>query len=97
MRMQNSFPEPSPPRRSHAVGTGLDEPTVPHAITQQTEQKENFPLYAEVVGFLHVNCTSPGQEGTISLQANVGVKPETTTTTAQVVAREEFARPSKNR
>ena len=71
---------------------------VPYAVRQQTEQEGTFPFQAYVDGFLHVNCTKiPEEEGTISSQADVGVKPETTTTTAQVAACKEFARPPKNR
>ena len=85
------------PRRSHAAGTRLDEPGVPHAATQQTEQEGIFPFQASFNGFFHVDCTRTlEQEGTISFQAGVGVKHKATTT-AQVAARQEFARPPKNR
>ena len=51
-----------------------------------------FPQ-ASVDDFLHVDCTrSLDREGTNLLQADVGVKPETANTKAQVAAREEFAR-----
>ena len=42
------------PRRSPAAGTGLDEPEVPHPVTQQTEQEITFPLQVGVGGFFHV-------------------------------------------
>ena len=75
------------------VGTGLDEPGVPRAETQPTEEEGIIPLQASVDGFLHVDCTRRlDQEVTNLLQADVGVKPETTTTT-QVAVREDFARP----
>ena len=59
-------------RRSYAAGTGLDEPGVPHAVTQQTELKRVFPFQAGVDGFLHVDCISE-QERTVSLQAGADV------------------------
>ena len=99
VRLEISFSQPVPspecdssPRRSPAIGTGSDEPRVPRAETQQsTEQAILFPLQASVDGFLHVDCTrNLDQEGTELLQADVGVKPETTTTKAQVTAREEL-------
>ena len=56
------------------------------------ERGDFFPLQASLVG-----CTSLGQEDTtFLLQADLGVKPETTNS-EQVAAREEFARPSKKR
>ena len=104
LRLEILFSEPPPPpqddlspRRSHTAGTGLDEPGVPHAMTQQTKQEGFFSLQASADGFLRVDCTRTLEhEGTLSFQADVGVKPEETTA-AQVAAREEFARPLKNR
>ena len=43
LRLETFFSEPPSPRRSHAAGTGLDEPGVPHDVTQQTEQDRTFP------------------------------------------------------
>ena len=64
----------SSPRRSHAAGTGLDEPEVPHAVMQETEQKVAFSVQASVGGFLYVDCTRTlEQEGTILSQADIGV------------------------
>ena len=83
--------------RSHAPGTELDEPGVPHAVTQQTEQQRTFPRQASADGFFHVHCTRTlEQVGTILSQAGVGVKSKTTAT-ARVAPREEFAGPPKNR
>ena len=65
-----------------------------------TEREIIFLLQASVDGFLHVSCTRLDQKGTIILlQSDVGVDvvETTTTTNAQVAAREEFARPSKKR
>ena len=45
---------------------------------QKTAKKGSFPLQASVDGFLHVSCTKPEQETTISLQADVKVNDETT-------------------
>ena len=104
LRLKIPFSQPAPPpqydtspRRSPAVCTGSDESGLPHAETQQTTEREGiFPFQASVDGFLHVDCTrSPDQEGTNLLQADVVVKPEATT--AQAAAREDFARPPKNR
>ena len=97
-----SQPEPPPqydvlPRRSPVAGTGLDEPGVSHAVMQQTEQEESFSFQADIDGFLQVNCISLEQEGTFLLQADVGIKPEITGSTAQVAARETFAGRPKNR
>ena len=66
-------------------------------MRQPTEQVGTLHFQADVDDFLHVSCKSPKQEGTNSLQADVEVKSETTTTTAQVAAHEEFARSPKNR
>ena len=99
LRLEILLSQPAPsrqdylsPRRSPAVGTGLHEFGVLRADMQITKQKGNFPLQATVDGFLHVSCTSPEQGTTFLLQADVGVDAETTTTKAQVAAREEFAR-----
>ena len=97
-----SQPAPPPqrdssPRRSPAVGTGLDESGVSRAGTQSTEKDDTFPVQASVDGFLHVSCTSPEQGTTILLQADIVVDAEETTTVAKAAAREEFARPKKNR
>ena len=79
-----SEPPPQPhcdlsPRRSPTVGTGLDKPGVPYSVTQQTAQKGTSPFQADVDGFFHVDCTRIlDQEGTVLLQADVGVKPQTT-------------------
>ena len=70
-----------------------DEPRGPHAVTQENEQERTFPFQADVDGSLHVNCTSPEQEGTTSFEANVGVKPEEKTSTAQ---KSPFARSLQN-
>ena len=50
LRLEILFSQPPPPPqydispgRSHAAGTGLNEPGVPHTVTQQTEQEETFP------------------------------------------------------
>ena len=86
-----------PPQQSPVAGTRLDEPGVPHTVTQQTEREGTFPFHSGIDGFLCVDCTRiPEQGGNLPSQADVGVKPETTTT-AQVTARQEFARPPKNR
>ena len=99
MKIVLSQPAPPPqcgssPRRSPAVGTGLDEPGVPRVETQSTEREGTFPLQASLDG-----CTNLDQEDTaIWLQAHVGVDDaETTTTKDQVASREEFARPPKKR
>ena len=70
---------------------------MPRAEMQSAEQEGFFPLQASLDGFLPVSWTSPEQKTTISLQADVGADDEETTTTAQATAREEFARPPKNR
>ena len=49
---------------------------MPHAVTQETEEEGTFPFQANVDGFMHLNCTIPEQVGTISLQADVGVQPD---------------------
>ena len=93
--MEIVFSQPAPPpqwdlspRRSPAW---LDEPRAPHAETQSTEREGIFPQ-ASIDG-----CTCPEQEWTTNLlQADVGVKPETSTS-EQAATREEFARPPKNR
>ena len=79
------------PRRSPAVDTGSEEPALLRAKTQSTNGEGIFPLQASFDV-----CTSPEQEWTTTnlLQADVGVKPETSIS-AQVTAREEFARPPK--
>ena len=101
LRMEIVFSQPAPPpqcgsssRRSPAVGTGLDEPGAPCAETQSTEKEDISPIQASLDG-----CTSLDQAGTtILLQTDVGVgEAKTTTTNAQATAREEFARPPKNR
>ena len=82
----------SSPRCSPAIGTGSDEPGVPRAETQPTE--EGF-LTVQASGdvFFHADCTrGPEQEGTNLLQADVGVNDEITTTTIQASAREKLAR-----
>ena len=78
-------PPPQPhcdlsPRRSPTIGTGLDKPEMPHSVTQQTAQKGTSPFQAYYVdGFLHVDCTRIlDPEGTVLLEADVGVKPQTT-------------------
>ena len=81
-------------RRSLAVGTRSDEPGVRHAVTQQSEQEGTFSFQAGVDSFLHVDCILK-QERTISFRADVEVNPEITT--VQAAARQEFARPLKNR
>ena len=96
-----SEPPPSPqydlsPRRSSAAGTELDEPGFPHIVTQQTEQEGDFPFQAGVDGFFCVDYYTriPAQGGSLPSQADVGVESETITT-AQIAARQEFARPPK--
>ena len=99
LRMEIALSQPVPPpqresspRRPPAIGTGLDEPGAPHAETQSTEREGISPLQASLDG-----CTSPEQEWTTNLlRADVGVKPETSTS-EQAAAREEFARPPKKR
>ena len=82
----------SSPRRLPAVGTGLNEPGAPHAEIQSTEREGLFFLQASLEG-----CKSPEQEWTTNLlRADVGVKTETSTS-EQAAAREELARPPKNR
>ena len=44
------------PRQSPAVGTGLNEPGIPHAESQSTEREEIFPSQASLDVFLHVSC-----------------------------------------
>ena len=92
LRLEVLLSQPSQGRRSHAVGTGLDEPGVPHPEMQQTEQEGTFSFQAGFDGFLCVDCTRiPEQKRTLSCQADLGVNPETTTT-VQVAARQEFAK-----
>ena len=92
LRLEILLSQPPQRRRSHAVGTGLDEPGVPHPEMQQTEQGGTFSFQAGFDGFLHVDCSRiPEQERTSSCQADVGVNPETTTT-VQVAARQEFVK-----
>ena len=80
------------PRRSSMVGTGLDEPGESCAEIQSTEKEDIFPLQAGRNG-----GTSPEQEWTLNLlQADVGVKPEISTS-EQAAARKDFARSSKKR
>ena len=57
-----------------------------------------FPLQASVDVFLCFNCSSPEQEY-ILIQPDVGVDGEKyrPSTSQQVAAREEFARPTKKR
>ena len=91
-----SQPAPSPqddfsPRRSPAVGTGLVEPRV-RVLRRNKQCRRDCFLFSQCRWFLHVNCTSPDQETTISIQTNVGVDNEVTTTTARVAARQKFAR-----
>ena len=70
---------------------------MPHTVTQQTDQEVTFPLQAGVDGFLRVDSTRiPKQGVNLPSQADIEVKPETTTT-AQVAAFQEFARTPKNR
>ena len=74
----------------------LEVPTVqlpPPPHTDYAGQEETFLFQAGVNGFLHADFI-PEQEVTISFQADVGVNPEITT--AQVAARQEFARPPEN-
>ena len=72
------------PRRSPVVNTGLDEPGGSRAEMQSTKREEMFHLQASLDG-----RTSPEQEWTNNLlQADVRVKPETTT--AQVAASESL-------
>ena len=104
LKLEILFSEPPPlpqddlsPRQSHAAGTGLDEPSVPHVVTEETKQEGTFPFQADIDDSLHINGTSPEQEGTISLLADVGVKSKATATTVQVTVCEGFARPTKNR
>ena len=98
----SSQPPPPPhyessPRRSHAAGTGLDEPGVPHTEIHQEEQEGTFPFEAGVDGILRIGCTKISeQEENLPSQADVGVRPQTTTT-AQVAVRQKFGRPPKNR
>ena len=101
VRMEIVLSQPAPPpqcdsspRRSPAVGTGLDEPGVSRAGTQPTEKEGIFPLQASLDG-----CTIPEQEWTttILLQTDVEVNDAETVTNTQAAAREEFARPPKNR
>ena len=86
----------SSPRRLPAIGTRSDEREVLRAENQSTEREGFFLLQAIVNAFLHVSCTSPGQEW-ILLQEDVGANVEKTTDSEQAAAREEFARPSKKR
>ena len=95
-------PAPSPqydlsPRRSPAVGTGLDELEVQYAEMQSTKQEGTSPLQVTASGFLHVSCTSPEQETTFSIQTDVGVNEEEATTTVQATARQDFVRLSIGR
>ena len=81
------------PRRSPAVGAGLDKPRVSRAVTQSTEREGISPLQASLDG-----CTSPEHEWTttILLQTDVGVDDaETTTTNAKAAVREDFSRPEE--
>ncbi|CAN0207771.1 unnamed protein product, partial [Ascophyllum nodosum] len=73
-----------------------DDLGVSRAESQSTEREGTFPLQASVDGFLYVSYTSPEQE-CILLQADVGANIRKTTSSEQVAAREEFARPSKKR
>ena len=62
MEILLSQPAPPPqcdssPRRSPAVGTGLNEPGVSRAGTQSTEKEEKLSLQASLGGF----CTSVAQ------------------------------------
>ena len=100
LRIKIVFSQPAPPpqcgsspRRSPAVGTGLDEPGALRTEMQSMEREGIFPQAS-----LN-DCTSLDQEDTtIFLQADIGVdNAETTTTKAQVAALEEFTRPPKKR
>ena len=74
------------PGQSHAAGTGLDEPGVPHAETQP-DQEGIFPFQVDIDGFLHVICASIlEQEGSLSFQAGIGVNLEPVT--VQIAARQ---------
>ena len=81
-------PAPSPqgdllPRRSPAVDTRLEKPGLPRAGKQAMEREGILPLQAGLDG-----CTSPEQEWkTNLLQADVGVKPETSTSNKPLLAR----------
>ena len=88
--------EPGMPRRSLAIDLGSDEFEVSRA--QSTETEKNVPLQASMDWFLRLNCSSPEQE-CILLQPDVGVDDEKDqpSTSQQVAAREEFARPTKKR
>ena len=67
-------------RRSPAVGTGLDEHGMPRAETQQTVQEGIFPLPSQCQWVFVRQCTSPERETMISIQTDVGVDDEETTT-----------------
>ena len=98
LRLEILFSQPPLSRRSHAAGTGLDESGVPHTVPQQTmEQEGTLSLQVDVDGFLRVDSTRiPEQGANLPSQADVGVKPEETTTT-QVAACQKFARLLKKR
>ena len=85
MEILLSGPPPQPhcdssPQRLPAAGTELDEPGVLHAVTQQTWQKGAFFFQADADGFLHVGGKNLDQQGTTSIQADVGIKSDATTT-----------------
>ena len=98
LRMEIVLSQPAPPpqddlslRWSPAVGTGSQESGLPRAGKHSMERDGIFPIQASLDG-----CTSPEQG--MLLQADVGVDDEEATTiNAQAAAREEFARPPKNR
>ena len=104
LRMENFLSQSAPrpqcdpsPRRLPAIGTESVDPRVSRAETS-TETEEIVLLHASVDVFLRFNCSSPEQE-CILLQPGVGVdnKKDQPSTSQQVTAREEFARPTKKR
>ena len=50
-------------RRDGRTGTRLDEPGVPHTVTQQSEQEKLFPFEASVDVLLCVDCTWISEQG----------------------------------
>ena len=72
MRLDIFFSQPPPPpqydllrRRSHAVVTRLDGPTVAHTLTQQTEPEGTFPLQAGIDVFCVLALQGPRTRGKI--------------------------------
>ena len=99
LKMKSAILQPAPspqddlsPRRSPAVGTGLNEPGPPHAESQSTDREDIFSPPASLDGVLYVSCLSLEQGITILLQADVGANDEISTTKSQAATCKEFAR-----